>query len=333
MKVLVTGHKGYIGAHLVPLLKEARHFVTGCDLDLFRGCEWGKVTPPDEEWIQDIRLLSKEDLSHFDCIIHLAAISNDPMGEIDPEITYQINQEGSIHLAKMAKDAKVKRFLFSGSCSIYGQGQTLDLDETANFNPQSAYAKSKVEAELGILSLADANFCVSSLRNATAYGDSPMLRLDLVVNNLLACAFTRGDIRIMSDGTPWRPLIHAKDIARAFLAFMQAPAEKVNGKAVNIGANSENYQVKDVGEKVQKLIPHAKIVYTEEVGNDPRNYRVNFDLLHKLLPDFKLEYTLEKGMNELYRSFCDTKLSVADFSEGKYIRLAALKNRYNLATL
>jgi nucleoside-diphosphate-sugar epimerase len=333
MKVLVTGHKGYIGAHLVPLLKEARHFVTGCDLDLFRGCEWGKVTPPDEEWIQDIRLLSKEDLSHFDCIIHLAAISNDPMGEIDPEITYQINQEGSIHLAKMAKDAKVKRFLFSGSCSIYGQGQTLDLDETAKFNPQSAYAKSKVEAELGILSLADANFCVSSLRNATAYGDSPMLRLDLVVNNLLACAFTRGDIRIMSDGTPWRPLIHAKDIARAFLAFMQAPAEKVNGKAVNIGANSENYQVKDVGEKVQKLIPHAKIVYTEEVGNDPRNYRVNFNLLHKLLPDFKLEYTLEKGMNELYRSFCDTKLSVADFSEGKYIRLAALKNRYNLATL
>jgi nucleoside-diphosphate-sugar epimerase len=275
----------------------------------------------------DVRELAPAHLAGYDCILHLAAISNDPMGELDTDITYSINQNASIQLAKDAKLAGVPRFLFSSSCSIYGQGETLDLDESASLNPQSAYARSKIEAEKGILALADDQFFPSCLRNATAYGYSPMLRLDLVVNNLLACAFTRGDIRIMSDGSPWRPLIHAKDIARAFIAFMEAPSHVVSRQAVNVGANRENYQVWDIGRRVQSLIPTAKVVYTGEVGADPRNYRVNFDLLYRLLPHFKLAYTLDSGMEELFQSYVRNKLSLKDFQDGKFVRLATLKKR------
>lgn len=327
MKVFVTGHKGYIGVHLVKLLKKEGHPVVGCDIDLFNECDWEPFTKPDIEIIKDIRDLSANDLKGCDCVMHLAAISNDPMGELNPEITYSVNKDGSIHLAHIAKKAGVKQFLFSCSCSIYGRGEKLDLDETAKLNPVSTYAISKVEAEREISRLADENFSPTFLRNATAYGYSPMLRVDLVANNLLACAFTRGDIRIMSDGTPWRPLIHCKDIARAFIAFMHAPTDTIHNKAINIGANSENYQVKDVAEQVKKLIPAANIVYTGEVGADPRNYRVNFDLLKNLLPDFTLEYTLSNGLKELYNKFVEHKFSVSDFEGNKFVRLRTLKNR------
>lgn len=333
MKVLVTGHKGFIGAHLVELLKAQKHFVVGCDLNLFDGCEWSMCVKPDVEWNKDVRSITLEDLRGIDCVMHLAAISNDPMGELNPAITYDINRDASVQLAALAKKAGVPRFLFASSCSIYGKGEKLDLDEKATLNPQSAYAASKIEAESAIQKLADPQFSPSFLRNATAYGYSPMLRLDLVVNNLLGCAFTRGDIRIMSDGSPWRPLIHCRDIARAFVAFMNAPREAVHNKAINVGANTENYQVKEIADKVQRLLPKANIVFTGEVGADPRNYRVNFDLLYQTLPNFKLQYTLDKGMDELYAKFVEKKFALSDFEGDKYVRLRTLKKRLDLLEL
>lgn len=327
MKILVTGHRGYIGVHLIDLLKREGHSVTGVDLDLFHGCEIDDFVKPDVDLIKDFRDLSLEELRGYDCLMHLAAISNDPMGDLNPEITYGINREGTIQLAGRAKKAGIPRFLFSSSCSIYGKGEKLDLDETANFNPVSAYAISKVDSEAGISSLADANFSPAFLRNSTAYGYSPMLRLDLVVNNLLGCAFARGDIRIMSDGTPWRPLVHARDIARAFTLFGNAPKDKIHNVAVNIGANEENYQVKDVATLVKKFMPQANIVFTGEVGADPRNYRVNFDKLYGMFPEFKLSYNLEKGMEELFKKFVEKKFTVDDFEGDKYVRLRTLKKR------
>ncbi len=330
MRVFVTGHRGYIGVHLVDLLKKKGHYVAGCDINLYEGCEWDSCTEPDVEILRDIRELTPHNLEGFDCVMHLAAISNDPMGELDPAITYSINRDGSIDLAKTAKKAGVKRFLFSGSCSIYGKGESLDLDETAVLNPLSTYAISKIDAEHEISKLADDNFSPIFLRNATAYGHSSMLRIDLVANNLLACAFARGDIRIMSDGTPWRPLIHCRDIARAFIAFMYAPKETIHNKRVNVGINTENYQVKDVAKLVKQIIPSADVVFTGEIGSDPRNYRVKFDLLNKLLPTFKLKNTLASGMGELYQRFVKHNFSLSDFEGNKFVRLRTLRNKLHL---
>lgn len=329
-KILVTGHKGYIGAHLVKILKDAGYFVIGNDVNLFDGCEWESLTPPDIELIKDIRQLTEKDLEGVDTIMHLAAISNDPMGDLNANITYSINRDGTIKLAEMAKKAGVERFLFSSSCSIYGKSDKLDMVETDPTVPLTAYAISKIECEKAISQMADTHFTPAFLRNATAYGHSAMLRIDLVVNNLLACAVSRGDIRIMSDGSPWRPLIHCKDIARAFVAFLEAPKATIHNQIVNIGGNEENYQVRDVGNLVQKFVPKAQIVYTGEVGNDSRDYRVKFDKLNSLLPDFKLEYTLEKGMEELYKKYVEHKFSETDFTGEQFVRLRTLKNRLHL---
>jgi nucleoside-diphosphate-sugar epimerase len=330
MKVFVTGHRGYIGVHLVELLKQAGHQVTGCDLRLFEGCGWEPFASADRELVKDTRKISAQDLEGHDCVMHLAAMSNDPMGAVDSATTYEVNRDASIRLAALAKSAGVPRFLFAGSCSIYGAGKTLDLDEQAPFNPLTAYAHSKIDSEKGIAPLADASFSPVFLRNATAYGHSPMLRIDLVVNNLLGSALAYGEIRIQSDGTPWRPLIHCRDIARAFVALAQAPREAVHNRAINIGANSENYQVKDVGDQVQRLIPGAKVVYTGEVGADPRNYRVKFDLLYRLLPDFRLAYDLRSGMEELHRKMVQHGFARADFEGDRFVRLRTLKKRYEL---
>lgn len=327
MKVFVTGHSGYIGVHLVDLLKQHGHSVTGCDLGLFDGCGWEPVVNADRHLHKDVRDLTVQELAGHDCVMHLAALSNDPMGDVDAASTFSINRDASIQIAKLAKTAGVPRYLFASSCSIYGAGQKLDLDENDPLNPLTAYAKSKIETEVAVSQLADEHFTPAYLRNATAYGHSPMLRIDLVVNNLLACAVATGEIRIMSDGSPWRPLIHCRDIAGAFVAFMQAPRENVHNKAINVGGNSENYQVKDVGDMVNRLVPDAKITYTGEVGADPRNYRVKFDMLTALVPDFKLQYNLAFGMEELHRKLRDHGFSLKDWTSDQFVRLRTLKGR------
>jgi nucleoside-diphosphate-sugar epimerase len=331
-KVFVTGHRGYIGAHLIDILKAEGHTVIGCDLNLFEGCEWESFVKPDKELVQDIRSLTEKDLEGYDCIMHLAAISNDPMGDLDPSITYSINRDGTASLAEKAKKAGVPRFLFASSCSIYGQGNKLDVTENDPVAPLTAYAESKITAETHLSALANEHFSPVSLRNATAYGHSPMLRIDLVVNNLLACALSRGDIRVMSDGSPWRPLIHCRDIARAFVAFMHAPKNKVHNQVVNVGSNTENFRVRHVLDKVKELVPQANVVYTGEVGVDPRNYRVNFDRLASLLPDFSLAYTLEKGMVELHQKYNKYGFKTSDFDGDQFVRLRTLKKRLNKLT-
>jgi nucleoside-diphosphate-sugar epimerase len=327
MRIFVTGHKGYIGAHLIDLLKQEGHRVTGCDLGLFDGCAWDRVVAPDVDLNKDVRAISAKDLEGHDCVMHLAAISNDPMGELHAQLTYDVNRDASVRIAKFAKQAGVPRYLFAGSCSVYGQGKKPDLDETDPVNPLTAYAKSKIETEQQVSQLADSSFCPVFLRNSTAYGYSPMLRIDLVVNNLLGSAMAYGQIRIQSDGSPWRPLIHCRDIARAFIAFSKAPADKVRNRAVNVGANTENYRVREVADQVKRLMPQAQITYTGEVGADPRNYRVNFDLLNQLLPDFKLQYNLASGMEELHHAMVRHNFSKKDFEGDQFVRLRTLKHR------
>jgi nucleoside-diphosphate-sugar epimerase len=330
MKVLVTGHNGYIGPHLIELLHKNGDEVIGLDINLFDGCAWDSYEKPDKEIIKDVRDVTKEDLEGVDCVMHLAALSNDPMGDIDESLTYKINREGSINLAKTAKEAGVKQFLFSSSCSIYGKGEKLDLEETDPTHPITAYAHSKIDTENAVMDMVDDTFTASYLRNATAYGYSPMLRIDLVVNNLLGCALANGNIQIKSDGTPWRPLIHCRDIAHAFVAIRNAEREKVHNQIFNIGGNTENYQVKDVADLVKKLVPEADIVFTGEVGEDPRNYRVKFDKVNRLVPGFKLEYDLKKGMEELFEQYKAHNFDKADFDGEQFVRLRTLKNRLNL---
>lgn len=330
MRVFVTGHLGYIGVHLVELLLAAGHEVTGCDLGLYEGCAWQNFQRPQRELRKDVRALTESDLDGHDCVMHLAAISNDPMGELNPGLTESVNLDGSVELARIAKNAGVGRYLFSGSCSVYGKGEKLDLQEGDPLNPLTAYAKSKIETERLVTEMADDGFTPAFLRNATAYGHSPMLRIDLVVNNLLGSALAYNQIRIQSDGTPWRPLVHCRDIARAFVAFMNAPREVIHAKAINIGDNAQNYQVKDVADQVERLIPSAQVVFTGEVGNDPRNYRVKFDLLNRLLPDFRPEYTIETGMEELHRQMVDFGFSAKDFEGKQFVRLRTLQGRLGL---
>jgi nucleoside-diphosphate-sugar epimerase len=330
MKVFATGHRGYIGSHLVDVLKQEGHTVVGCDLGLYDGCGWEPLVEPDRELRKDVRQVQRADLEGCDAVMHLAAISNDPMGAMNAQLTLDVNRDASIRLARLAKEAGVPRFLFAGSCSVYGKGEKLDLSEGDPLNPLTAYAQSKIETEKAVSELADESFSPVFLRNSTAYGHSPMLRIDLVVNNLLGSARAYGEIRIQSDGTPWRPLIHCRDIARAFAAFARAPRAAVHGRAVNVGANSENYQVRDVGNQVQRLMPSARIAYTGEVGADPRNYRVKFDLLGQILPDFRLQYDLASGMEELHRKMVDHGFSKADFEGDQFVRLRTLKKRFSL---
>ena len=323
MDVLVTGHRGYIGVQLVDVLQRAGHRVTGCDAGLFDGCEWEPFATPERELRKDVRQLELDDVRGHDCVMHLAAISNDPMGEVDVDVTLSVNRDASIRLAELAKEAGVPRWLFAGSCSVYGQATDHDVVESDPLNPLTAYARSKIETEEAVRPLADEAFTPVFLRNATAYGHSPMLRIDLVVNNLLACAQAIGEIRIMSDGTPWRPLIHCRDIARAFLALSEADVP--GGTAVNVGANDENYQVRDVAALVQELVPDADIQFTGEVGNDPRSYRVNFDLLAQLAPEFSLQYSLRSGMAELHAELVEHDFSREDWESDRFVRLRRLR--------
>lgn len=334
MRVLVTGHRGYIGPWVVRLFKDAGHEVVGVDVGLFEGCAFEPLPYADAEWSRDFRDLSVRDLASFDAIVHLAAISNDPMGELDPGLTRAVNLEGSVALAECARDAGVSRFLFSGSCSVYGKGgDDAPADESSPVQPLSVYAESKVLAETRIGALAQPGFSPVFLRNATAFGHSPMLRIDLVVNNLLACAVARGEIRIHSDGSPWRPLIHCRDIAAALLAIAEAPVELTHGLAINVGDDGQNYRVKDVADVVGNLVPTARVIYTGEAVDDPRDYRVSFSRLRRLLPAFAPLYDLRTGAEDLLRRLQQRGFRQTDFDSPRYVRLRTLQRRGEVAEL
>ena len=327
MNILVTGHTGYIGAVLVPMLLDAKHGVTGLDTDFFDGCDFngGLVDVPAIR--KDLRDVTTGDLKGFDAVIHLAALSNDPLSDLNPECTYEINHRASVRLAELAKTANVPRFLFSSSCSLYGlSGGTGFLAEDAPFNPVTPYGESKVLVERDVSRLADDNFSPIYLRNSTAYGLSPRLRVDLVVNNLVGYAYTTGEVLIASDGTPWRPLVHVEDICRAFLAILHAPRELVHNQAFNVGRTEENYQIRDVASMVEEIVPGSRVKYAEGGGPDLRCYRVNCDKIARILPEFRPQWTLRRGIEQLHGAYKNHALTLQEFTGTRYIRIKHLNS-------
>jgi nucleoside-diphosphate-sugar epimerase len=326
LKVLVTGHEGYIGSVLVGKLLGRGHFVRGLDTEFFRECELTSPPEPSELIRKDVRDVTVDDVAGVEAVIHLAALSNDPMGEIDPALTLAINYEASVNVARLAKQAGVRRYLFASSCSMYGQSSAGAVDETAGFNPLTAYAQSKVKTEEAVSRLADDAFSPTFLRNATAYGLSPRLRFDLVLNNLIGWAMTTGEAKVMSDGSPWRPLVHCEDIADAFIAALEAPLETVHNQAFNIGQDSENYQVRDIAEAVAATVPGCRVTYAEGAGPDPRSYRVDFSKVRRVLPSFQPRWNVRLGAQQLYNALKDRRVTREDFEGRRFVRLAQLKH-------
>lgn len=325
MKVLVTGHEGYIGCVLVPLFREAGHDVTGLDNGLFRGCDFDAPVLDCNTLDLDIRDVQPDHLRGFDAVVHLAGISNDPLGDLNPKGTYDINHEASVTLAKAAKAAGVPRFIHSSSCSLYGAAGDAPIDETADFNPVTPYGESKVFVERDVTPMADDTFSPTFLRNSTAYGVSPRLRGDLVVNNLTGYALTTGEVLLKSDGTPWRPLVHIRDISRAFLAVLEADRDKVHAQAFNVGATSENYQMIDVARIVADVVPDSHIKIEEGAGPDKRCYRVDCDRITKVL-GFECEWTVRRGVEELYEAFKAHGLTLDEFVSSRYVRIRHVRD-------
>ena len=321
MRVLVTGHEGYIGERLVPLFLDAGHDVVGLDSGLYRDCGFGDRLATVPSIDLDIRDATPEVLAGFDGVVHLAAISNDPLGDLHPGCTDGLNHRGTVHLAECAKAAGVPRFLFSSSCSLYGAGPDDVLDEHAEFNPVTPYGTSKIDAERGLSALADDDFHPTYLRNATAYGMSYRLRGDLVVNNLVGYALTTGEVFMKSDGTPWRPLVHIEDIARAFLALLEAPLDVVHDEAFNVGSTAENYRIRDVAEIVEEIVPDSKVVLASDAGPDLRNYRVSCDKLSAAVPAFRPVWTVRAGVEELLDAYQRHGLTLEDLTGARLQRI------------
>jgi len=327
MKVLVTGHRGFIGTVMVPMLIKEGFDVTGLDTDLYRWCTYGDDPVEVKSIIKDVRDVELDDVKGFDAIVHLAALSNDPLGNLNPDLTYDINHKASVRIAELARDAGASRFVFASSCSMYGAASMDDiLDETADFNPVTPYAKSKVYVERDVAPMATDSFSPVFMRNATAYGVSPRIRFDLVINNLVAWAHTTGKILLKSDGTPWRPLVHIEDISQAVVCALKAPREVVHGLAVNVGDNSENYQMCDLANMVREVVPNCEIEYADDAGPDTRCYRANFDKIHKVFPEFRTRWTARKGVEECYNSYVKFGLNRDEYEGIKYKRIAYIEN-------
>ncbi len=325
MRVLVTGHRGFIGAVMVPLLGAAKHEVVGMDTDLYRGCDFGREPEKIPSIDRDIRDARAADLTGFDAVIHLAALSNDPLGDLDAELTHSVNHRATVALADLARDAGVSRFLFSSSCSNYGAASDRLLDEDAPFNPVTPYGVSKVRAEQDLLQLASDQFSPVLLRSATAYGVSPRLRCDIVLNNLTAHAVATGKVLIKSDGSPWRPIVHVEDICRAFLAALAAPREAIHAQAFNVGRSEENYRVRELAEIVRDTVPGCTIEFAGGAGPDVRNYRVDCSKIVRALPAFQPRWTARTGARQLSEAFSAAGITLDQIEGFRFRRVGAIK--------
>jgi nucleoside-diphosphate-sugar epimerase len=325
-RVLITGHRGYIGSVLAPLLAQAGHDVVGLDTDYYSSCTLVPDPMPIRSINKDIRRISPDDLRGYDAVIHLAALSNDPIGNLDADWTRQINYEGSIRLAEYAKAAGVERFLFSSSCIMYGMSEASTVDESSPLAPRTEYARSKVLAEEGIAKFAGDRFSPTFLRNGTIYGISPRMRFDTVLNDLVATALTTGNVVVHGDGTPWRPVIHIQDVAAAFRTVLEAPVEQVHNQAFNIGANELNYKILDLAYIVTQTVPNCSLKIEANSSVDQRTYKADFSKFARTFPDFKFHWTAERGAGDLWRKFLEIGLSSNDLTDKRFTRLRWLRH-------
>src|SRR6267143_3469897 len=326
MRILLTGSRGYIGTVMAPMMVGAGHEVVGVDTDLYRRSTFGAWRESIHTIQKDVRSLENADLRGFDAIVHLAALSNDPLSDLNPQLTYEINHLASVRLAEQAKAAGVRRFAFASSCSNYGAAGDEPVDEQAELNPVTAYGESKVRVERDVSRLADDSFSPTFLRCATAYGVSPRLRFDIVLNNLVAWAFTSGKVFLKSDGTPWRPIVHIEDISRAFLAVLSAPREVVHAQAFNVVRNDQNYRIREIAEIVQKTVPGCEIAFARDAGPDKRNYRADFTKISRVLPSFEPRWDARKGARQLYEAYKAVGLKLSDFEGPRYRRIDQIRS-------
>jgi len=325
MKILLTGSRGYIGTVMAPMVVSAGHDVVGVDTDLYRRSTfgpWKEAIPTIEK---DVRALEVRDLKGIDAVFHLAALSNDPLGDLNRQLTYDINHLASVRLAALARDAGVGRFVFASSCSNYGAAGDAPVTEESQLNPVTAYGESKVLSERDIVKLADGSFTPTFLRCATAYGVSPRLRFDIVLNNLVAWAFTSGKVMLKSDGSPWRPIVHIEDISRAFLAVLQAPREAVHAQAFNVGRNDQNYRIREIAQIVKETVPGCEIAFADDAGPDKRNYRADFSKIARVLPGWQPQWDARKGARQLYETYRAIGLKLEDFEGPRYRRIDQIK--------